>query len=176
MAGTSKTLAQLLTQLGLTIFPNNTKSINAADLAQLWEDLLASVANLKTDASLFGLFPYDATRTTYAVGQAVTRDDGSGTIRIWICKTAIAAAEAFNAAKWNGLGREGSEAVTTGGTTITLDTAFNTANYTIIGRCFDGEGNSNVGYRITEQVAASFKVTTAGINGTFDYEVKEIFP
>jgi len=60
-----------------------------------------------------------------------------------------------------------SQAVTTGGTTITGLEFSSASDYSILVRCYDASGN-NIDFRITNRTASSFKVTPA-INGTIDY-------
>jgi len=171
--GSQKTLAQLITEFTNLLVENTTGDITPTDHLQAILNFLASVGTLTTDATLFGLFPYDTTRI-YTVGQAATFDDGSG-VRVWICKTQTAGTsgspEAFDVTRWNSDTRADSKSVTTGGTAITFDTAFNTAVYALTFFCYDGEGNE-IAVAITNRTASGFTVTSAE-NATFDYICKE---
>ena len=66
----------------------------------------------------------------------------------------------------SGINVESGESVTTGGTTITHDTAFADTEYAIIGRCYDGSGN-NVEFVFDAKLAASYDITSA-INASWD--------
>lgn len=132
MAGTQKTTAQLIAQLLATIYPNINNEIDAEKHQGLIEDLIASIPNLTDDANLFGLFPYDASRT-YDTGQAVTY---SGDIYV---ANQDGVTGAFDPLKWDkktsGTAieiRTNRETLVQGANTIAFSSALSTTNYEVI--------------------------------------------
>ena len=176
MAGTKKTTAQLYTDRTSTIYSNGVNAINGADNAILIDDLIASFANLLTDNTLFGLFPYETTRTYY-IGQAVVFSGG-----IYICNTATTTG-VWNASHWTSINttkqsRDAIVNITTDPQTIIFSSVMPSVNYTLTYRLYDSVTGSTDGASsvISSKSVNGFIISSpiVGVNVYLDYSVKEI--
>lgn len=165
----SKTTAQLKSEKNSNINTNAINSITGAIVNAFLENLLDSIANRTTDATMFGLFDYDTGRN-YVIGQGVIYSNN-----LYVCTTNTTGI--WNSAHWLQLTfgqidvRRDIVAVTKGGTDVNFSSDLGSAgtDYVINPFCYDTEGNTIVcKIPASERDKTGFKVYPAK-SGTLDY-------
>ncbi len=163
----SKSTALLKTEKDTNINTNGINSITGALVNAFLENLLDSIANRTTDATMFGLFAYDTGRN-YIIGQGVIYSSN-----LYICTTNTTGT--FNTAHWTQLTfgqidvRRNIVAVVKGGTDINFSSDLGSAgtDYSLSIHCYDTNGNQ-IGCGVRTRTKSGFKVYPAK-NGFIDY-------
>lgn len=165
----NKTTAQLRAYKDANITSNGINSNTGANHNTFLEDLLDSIANRTTDATLFGLFTYDTGRS-YIIGQGVMY-----ATNLYVCTTNTTGT--WNSGHWLQLTfgqidvRRDREAVTKGGTDIAFssDLGSSGTSYSLTFNCAEADGGGvECGAPVAERTKSGFKVYPAK-NGFIDW-------
>lgn len=162
----NKTTAQLKAYKDANITSNRINSNTGANHNTFLENLLDSIANRTTDATLFGLFNYDTGRN-YIVGQGVIYSN-----ELYICITNTTGA--WTPGHWYLATlniRRGIESIVKGGTTIAFTANLGSAgtDYSLTFNCYTADGNQKACKVPTaERTAVGFKAYPAS-NCFIDY-------